>query len=294
MSLLDINVDPLLYKAGTDRFEILEAGTGHGSLTLHLARAIHAGNTNHSTRVQPETSVDHFDKRVAKGRAAVIHTVDTSTKNSNHAKNTISSFRRGIYAPDVDFHVGNISEFLAKERKKRGTEQPFLDRVVLDLPSAHNEIDTVHLAIKTDGILAVYCPQITQIIDSLRAVHRRRLPLYLDQVVELGANTSAGKQWDVRLVKIRKPHLENGHQKPPLWNQSDRQDDESNSLSRTPMDPVNNASNDSSTAVTQDNTKPVVEDHDYEVVCRPKYGELITAGGFLALWRRKSHQIKLD
>ena len=43
-SLLDIHASPLTSYPGPPLLEILEAGTGHGGLTLYLAKAIHAAN----------------------------------------------------------------------------------------------------------------------------------------------------------------------------------------------------------------------------------------------------------
>ena len=56
VSLLDLHVDLLASQNGAQPpAEILEAGTGHAGLTLHLARAIHAANVG-STIDKPHSS----------------------------------------------------------------------------------------------------------------------------------------------------------------------------------------------------------------------------------------------
>lgn len=60
-SLLDIHVEPPSVendpeRTGAPSFEILEAGTGHGSLTLQLARAIAAANPPATSDIKPVPS----------------------------------------------------------------------------------------------------------------------------------------------------------------------------------------------------------------------------------------------
>lgn len=135
--------------------EILESGTGHGSLTLHLARAIQAANSNppplpEKSQIQylpdralrpgedaPETTVQkkqqqqQLDENTAEDpiqkqwdtwrahRGAVIHTVDVSPKFSAHAEKIVRGFRRGIYAGNVDFYVGHVENWIAEQSKQR-------------------------------------------------------------------------------------------------------------------------------------------------------------------------------
>lgn len=134
--------------------EILESGTGHGSLTLHLARAIQAANSNppplpekpqhrylqdRPLRPDEESAkeaekkerkanedVDHEDPTQKQWddwrsrRGAVIHTVDVSPKFSAHAEKIVRGFRRGIYAGNVDFYVGHVENWIAEQIKHRG------------------------------------------------------------------------------------------------------------------------------------------------------------------------------
>lgn len=205
-----------------------------------------------------------------------------------HAKGIISNFRRGVYINDVDFHVGDITKFINEQRAKRQSAKPFLNYVILDLPSAHEELGSVCPLVKIDGSLALYCPQVTQVIDSLRMVRHQGLPLYLDQVVELGANSSAGRQWDVRLVKTRNRKRSHHNHLPSVEGLSGeaKDDDEYSANISNSNDTVGLL--DSSPSEVREPASSTFDESEYEIVCRPKYGELIRAGGFLALWKKKT------
>ena len=283
MSLLDIHVDalgPLV----SSKMEILEAGTGHGSLTLHLARAIHAAN-GHLYAEQTGAPKSLSSSLSIDGRGAIVHTLDISESNSKHAQRIVSGFRRGMYAGDVEYHVGNIAQFIKDQQAKRETQMPFLDCVVLDLPGAHEEIKTVCTSIKIDGTLAMFCPQITQITDGLRKIHQQNLPLFLDQVVELGSNYSAGRKWDVRLMRPRNRKVNNDLKAADVHRTNDMTAQDSTSIN---VDTEVQVDEDNMYAPKQELP---VSTADFEVICRPRYGELITAGGFLAIWKRKSDPV---
>lgn len=134
--------------------EILESGTGHGSLTLHLARAIQAANSNapplperpqlrylqdrplrpdeesakeaENREKKSNEDIDHEDPTQKQWddwrarRGAIIHTVDVSPKFSAHAETIVRGFRRGIYAGNVDFYVGHVENWIAEQIKHRG------------------------------------------------------------------------------------------------------------------------------------------------------------------------------
>ena len=134
MSLLDLHVDPAGSNNCPPALEILEAGTGHGALTLYLARAIHAANPpqddtstsnprgaedvhqgrDDANNKDPATDVEKPPMKIRSSyehgqdrRQAIIHTIDISPKYSEHAKEIIKGFRQAMYANDVEFHVGD-------------------------------------------------------------------------------------------------------------------------------------------------------------------------------------------
>lgn len=286
VSLLDIHVDtPSNTTTPQPPFEILEAGTGHGALTLHLARAVHAGNPPLAKVPDYAINVEEPEDAVYLGetmtdlqataveswkssRRAIVHTLDISSKHSKHAEKIVQGFRHGLYAGNVDFHVGDISEWLASQRVTRQTEEPFLNHVFLDLPNADTHLANVVPALKVNGLLAVFNPSITQIAQCVEKIREDRLPYLLDRVVELGAGTI--REWDVRAVRPRStlkksdakesPDASTGESIDPVKGQEARDDELAETLA--------------------------TEEEKWAMVCRPKAGQMVVGGGFLALWRR--------
>ena len=292
----------------------MEAGTGHGALTLHLAKAISGANIrvqkgqHSSLGEERETSFWRrilrrirypSDDRVHPSQlqadsdqgkpSAVIHTIDVSQKHSEHAKKVVQGFRRGLYAKNVDFHVGNVSDWVnyrLEERRKSGIDTedvPFLSHVFLDLPSSHRHLQTVASALRTNGNLIALNPSITQITEGVEIVKKRGLPLTLDKVLELGPNMTGGKEWDVRLVKPKKIDLP--------------QDAAALRAERRPTQPVDSAKAPvdvetvSSKCGVEGQVTPSAEcieevDEDWVVVCRPKVGMRVTGGAFIGVWKK--------
>ncbi|CEN59758.1 hypothetical protein ASPCAL02202 [Aspergillus calidoustus] len=155
-SLLDIHVSPPGEgDDGRPPLEILESGTGHGSLTLQLCRAIQAANSlpppipNASQvkylqgrPVRPDNSGNNTAKETKDAasptaeeeevnptqqnwdtwraqRKAIIHTVDVAPQFSKHAESIVRGFRRGIYAGNVDFYVGHVENWIAEQIRLR-------------------------------------------------------------------------------------------------------------------------------------------------------------------------------
>ncbi|KAJ4384142.1 hypothetical protein N0V86_000987 [Didymella sp. IMI 355093] len=286
VSLLDIHVDtPSSTPTDEPPFEILEAGTGHGALTLHLARAIHAGNPPLAKTPDYAINVEEPEDAVYLGesisdlqetaieswkpcRRAIVHTLDISNKHSKHAKKIVQGFRHGLYASNVEFHVGDVSAWIASQRVTRQTDEPFLNHVFLDLPNADTHLANVVPALRVDGLLAVFNPSITQIAQCVEKIREEKLPYLLDQVVELGAGTI--REWDVRAVKPRSTLKKSDAKESP-----EASDAES-------IDPVKGQeARDGELAETL-----AKEDERWAMVCRPKAGQMVVGGGFLALWRR--------
>ncbi|KAG6036953.1 hypothetical protein E4U41_005379 [Claviceps citrina] len=213
-------------------FEIFEAGTGMGSLTLHIARAIHAANPplpsslrrdiceakirpqSHSTLARVDLDLDRdaedaFNHYKA-SRRAVLHTLDQRPKHAHAAYKLIRNFRRAQYLPSIDFHVGSIDEYLS-ERLAESSGQPFLSRAVLDLPSAHENAELVVESLLPNGILIIFKPSISQIGDFQKWCTATGQPIRLEKVLELPVSTTSGgmhdagggRHWDVKTVVPR-------------------------------------------------------------------------------------------
>lgn len=253
VNLLDLHPDA--EDSEGPRLEILEAGTGHGALTLHLSRAIHAANSH----IQVANEDDEGWKSQ---RRAVIHTTDVSSQFSAHAQTVVQGFRQGIYARNVDFHVGDVSEVLKVLRQSHDTDS-FLSHAFLDMPAADAHLANVANALRTDGTLVVFNPSITQITTCATKVKDDGIQLDLEKVVELGVNGgSGGREWDVRFVK---PRSRQTSQQPAA--SSDIESGDSDDAAELRM--------------------PVAAAEPWSMVCRPKVGDRITGGGFLGVWKKQ-------
>jgi tRNA (adenine57-N1/adenine58-N1)-methyltransferase len=201
-------------------------------------------------------------------RRAIVHTLDISSKHSKHAKKIVEGFRDGMYASNVDFHVGDVSDWIAKQKTARQTEEPFLTHVFLDLPNAEHHLMNVAPVLHVNGILAVFNPSITQIADCVEAIREQKMPYLLDQVIELGAGTI--REWDVRAVKpratLRKVEVHDCSETPTgdtteaVEGQAVRDEELAKDLAQT--------------------------EEKWAMVCRPKAGQQVVGGGFLGIWRR--------
>jgi tRNA (adenine57-N1/adenine58-N1)-methyltransferase len=250
--LLDIHVDA----GASPPLEIFEAGTGHGSLTLALARAVHAGNSHLPRPPTDETKAQ---------RGAIIHTLDKSSRHSQQARDVVRGFRRGMYKDNVEFYVGDPSEWIHAQLEKRGIAakegnlgQGFLYAVVLDLPGPEEHLKAAADALINDGIVCVFCPSITQIGACVSAVRQLELPLVLDKVLEFpgGAGTGAGlRAWDVRFAHVR-------------------------SRAARPLSVAE--------AESPAETEAESTENKYEMVCRPTSFENFVGGGFFGMFRRKA------
>ncbi|KAK9370478.1 S-adenosyl-L-methionine-dependent methyltransferase [Lipomyces kononenkoae] len=192
VALADIHID----ERDSTVFEFLEAGTGHGSLTLAIARIIHAANAN-------------LDKNAP--RKAILHSIDSNKEHSKYGIKNLREFRRGLYVDDVEFHTPSTpSEYLQSRiestRQHGELDIPFLSGAFLDLPSPEYELDLIAQCLKTDCPLVVFAPSITQIVDVLEDVPAKDLQLSMCKVVELLPGMGGSmREWDLRRATIRQP-----------------------------------------------------------------------------------------
>ncbi|KAF1913600.1 S-adenosyl-L-methionine-dependent methyltransferase [Ampelomyces quisqualis] len=201
-------------------------------------------------------------------RRAIVHTLDISSKHSKHAEKIVEGFRGGMYGGNVDFHVGDVSDWIAGQISARKTEEPFLSHVFLDLPNADHHLANVAPALRVNGIVAVFNPSITQIADCVELIRAQRLPYLLEQVIELGAGTI--REWDVRAVRPR-----------ASLNGAEAQDSAKTAMGDA-IDPVEGqAQRDDELAKTLARTE-----EKWAMICRPKAGQQVVGGGFLGVWRR--------
>lgn len=297
-----------------ETLQILEAGTGHGALTLHLARAVHVANNHmhaqqvnlprkeirrnfwqrllHRIRGPPDDSFKGpMEERdlLESSRSAVLHSVDIFQKHSDHAKKIVQGFRRGLYAKDVEFYVGNVSDWVNHRLEGRRTsgldaeDLPFLNHAFLDLPSSHRHLQTVASALRVNGNLITLNPSITQITESVEIIKRRRLPLTMDRVLELGPNMTGGKEWDVRMVKPKNVDL--------LQDVATLPSEQNPAKPADPMKAPVDAETITSTREIESQVAPPTENtegvhKDWAMVCRPKVGLRVIGGAFIGVWKK--------
>ncbi|KAL4989136.1 S-adenosyl-L-methionine-dependent methyltransferase [Aspergillus falconensis] len=310
VSLLDLHVAQPGEDDHTDGpapLQILESGTGHGALTLHLSRAIQAANTlpsslpkasqvkyleqlpeepkdaeedgeqDQAELQQQEQEQEQWDAWRAT-RKAIIHTVEVSPIFSRHAEKLIRGFRRGIYAGNIDFYVGRVENWVSDQIKKNSSQsqpfQPFLTHAILDMPSAHLRIPHVASVLKPHGILAVFMPSVTQITECAMYIRKQGIPLELDKVVELGTGISGGRTWDVRFA-VKKSKAD------PGWDSANGPSGSEAVVEESGSESVGGEGEGPAQAGPVANAK-----EEPVLVCRPLAGQLIGAGGFVGIWRK--------
>jgi tRNA (adenine57-N1/adenine58-N1)-methyltransferase len=179
-----------------------------------------------------------------------------------------------MYASNVDFHVGDVSAWIASQKVLRKTEEPFLSHVFLDLPNADNHLANVAPALHNNGILAVFNPSITQITECVELIRTKKMPYLLDQVIELGVGNI--REWDVRAVRPRASVKKAASQDSP---------ESSESASDEAVDAIKGQE-----ARDGELAEDVAKTEEkWAMICRPKAGSMVVGGGFLALWRRMEH-----
>ncbi|KAK9478098.1 S-adenosyl-L-methionine-dependent methyltransferase [Lipomyces japonicus] len=180
VALTDLHVDD----RDADQVHVLEAGTGHGALTISIAQVLHSANAN--------LPVD------AK-RNALLHSMDIKPKHLKTGKANLRAFRNGLYEHDVSFTCNTPSQFLAENKTM------LLDAVFFDMASPEDEVGSVAQHLKTNAPVAFFLPSVTQILPILDAVIENHVPLEYEQVVEF----SPGMKGNLRAWKVKRAVLKN-------------------------------------------------------------------------------------
>ena len=226
-------------------------------------------------------------------RRAVIHTLDVSSAHSLHARWVVGGFKRGIYAGNVDFGVGDVSAWIDQQLTTRNldtnppTNRTFLSHIILDLPGSHQHIAKAASVLDVDGVLLIFNPSITQITSCVEMIRREKLPLILDRVVELGAGMTGGRLWDIRAVRPRAAtraekerqqiNSDDGEESEATSGAEIAGQDERTNLKTIPE--ADGANGQSSGAVEP-------EQAGLAMICRPKVGNRVVGGGFVGVWRK--------
>jgi len=283
VSLLDIHVTRADHEDGRSSeegpVEVLEAGTGLGSLTLHLSRAL-----------SPCAS-------------AVLHTMDVSAKHSTHAQKVISGFRRGIYLPNIRFYVCDPSTWCREQLSVRDGK-PFLTHAVLDLAGPEEHLLDVMRCLRPDGVVGVWCPSVSQIMVAVASA--KGTGLFCERVLEFPGGTGVGaglRAWDVRPAVIRARAKKAGEvrQKEEGAEEVQQQEEEGAEEVQRREEKAEEIQQDGGKMeeIQQDHAEaevPLGEELVPEpptlmpeaFICRPTVGDRLVGGGFFAMFRRKS------
>lgn len=172
---------------------------------------------------------------------------------------------------NIDFHVGNVSDWIERHTQARHQER-FLSHAILDLPSSHIHVEKVASTLRVDGKLLVFNPSITQINSVVELVKVRKLPLHLERVIEIGHAMTGGRPWSVHCVRPR----------------ALTKDDDGSALTMSSGERANGHEEQQSqyNEVDPSEVRAEYEDEGWQLVCRPKPGERISGGGFLAVWSK--------
>lgn len=310
VSLLDIHPEPhtsqSVPRTSSPSLQILEAGTGHGSLTLQLARSIAAANDlTKDTNIRPaplaktlykageeyegdiEFEYSEEMETWRKERRAVLHTVDIDPQNRVHADRLIRSFRGALYWPHINFYAGDVKDWVAQHLGGSGGK-PFLDIVVLDMPGVEDYIASVTPVLKPGGQLLVFQPQITQIAACVQEIAANNLGLEMNTVMELGDGISNGRQWDVRLTQLKSvarektAELVKSRSKAKLKSRTDSVVTEQAATDEDERLKIEHDGKE------QEQGRGSTGNRIPPMVCRPLVGELTRGGGFIGLWRKSA------
>ncbi|QLG70568.1 hypothetical protein HG535_0A05090 [Zygotorulaspora mrakii] len=184
--------------------QFLECGTGHGSLTLNILKAVHGANC-------------YYDGVNDLTRGAILHSLDKNAKHLNVGMQNVKHYEKGILWPDVEFHLTNSpNDWLEGEDAKYYRERlaqsanRFLSGVFLDMPSPELQLSKLSEALYLDCPLIVFVPSITQIWDCLSFVKTNGVKLTLTKTYELTPGSGGGgmREWDLRRSLIRESGAE--------------------------------------------------------------------------------------
>ncbi|GMM29933.1 hypothetical protein DAMA08_026780 [Martiniozyma asiatica (nom. inval.)] len=247
VTLADLHLDPPElewengnFKAIKSRKQYLEAGTGHGSLSLSIAKALYPANTLckifKNNPIYKENDLENGNNVYNRSpnfendlRGAILHSIDCNAIHSRQGRETVQGFRRGIYADSVEFHLADSpSQFLKSDIAKlwaKGSKlsddltddqingDSWLDGAFLDMPNYHLHIAEISKNLKVDGIIVAFCPNITQILDGVKVIdelndqvlsNSGKYILVHEKSIQLLPGIGGGLQeWDTRRTLIR-------------------------------------------------------------------------------------------
>ena len=215
-------------------------------------------------------------------RKAVVHTVEISPIYSQHAQQVVRGFRRGLYGSEVEFHIGDVGNWIDEQNAYRGLaqrppeERTFLSHAILDMPGSHAHLKKVSEVLHVDGKLIVFSPSVTQIGNCVQLIKNERLPLILDRVLEVGQAMTGGRHWDLRMVVPRVLMKKTEAEVEASFAGDQTSQEKTERTMQVPEDLEAVTSIDDQTKVLE----------KAEMVCRPRTGDRTAGVGFVGVWRK--------
>ncbi|CAG8585741.1 6499_t:CDS:2 [Ambispora gerdemannii] len=175
---------------------ILEAGSGNGSLTLYLARALYP--------------------------AGSVHSIEKDPKYLRRAKLNIAKYCRGMYSPYVTFSEGTISQVL----NSLPSDSPKYDGVALDMAEPEKELPAILNWLENDRFIVCCLPNMTQVLKLLMEIKTKGYELSTGKIFE-----ATWKNWDIRptVIKAKQKDKQLEKKKPKSGNPKQVEDDEEDS-----------------------------------------------------------------
>ncbi|KAL5340816.1 S-adenosyl-L-methionine-dependent methyltransferase [Aspergillus crustosus] len=323
VSLLDIHVTaPSASNDEQPPLEILESGTGHGSLTLQLSRAIQAANplappmpsksritylkgrpvrpdepqsNPESTAQSTEQEIDPVQEQWDTWRAqrrAIIHTVDVSGKFSAHAESIVRGFRRGIYAGNVDFYVGHVENWIQDQIKRRSPPSSLISLFGSKQRTqpflTHAILDMPSASLRVKHVAEILKPEGTLVV-------------FAPSITQLGECERLIHDQTLPLTAVKFVELGTGISGGREWDvrlavKKSRADPsgwetpEPDTETETPAEESSTPSLENAVEEAQTQTQAAAEtetEPETVLVCRPRVGAKVVGGGFVGIWRRK-------
>ncbi|KAE9987772.1 hypothetical protein EG328_001587 [Venturia inaequalis] len=303
--------------------QILEVGTGQGSLTLHIAKAIHG--YNESARLKASSNVtDDKPGLEDDTRKAILHTTDVVEKHAQHAKKIVQGFRHGLYASNVDFHIGTMEDFFRTitekttgETKDQSSPSPPSDWPSSEPPSSNPPTTETSPSPPT----SIYTPPqpstppfLSHIIIDTPSAHKNiqlaskyllqggKLITFSPSITQIGECTELIKRLHLPLDQDTVLELGQNISGGKVWDvraitprieerraEQARLKEAKRKVMERAGESNDNAEIDalsSVEAVEEEAAEKAVEEQKFVMVCRPKVGKLIIGGGFVGVWRK--------
>ncbi|OJJ57529.1 hypothetical protein ASPSYDRAFT_59042 [Aspergillus sydowii CBS 593.65] len=320
VSYLDIDVVPP-GKDGDSHppLEVLESGTGHGALTLHLSRAVQAANSlpppipkasqvkyleelptrpgddTKSTSKSPEDGtgvgekeVDLAQKRWDAWRAqrkAIIHTVEVSPTFSKHAEKIVRGFRRGIYAGNVDFYVGRVENWVSARKQQLKAPSSaitsFLKPKSLEPFLTHAILDMPSAHLRIPVVAPLLKPNGV-------------LAVFMPSVTQIADCVDIIRKQRIPLDLEHVIELGTGISGGRSWDvkfvskksKADPGWDTSTSAETESGNATEESSGENEIVPEKAQPQEAAKDPEGVLVCRPKAGTMLAGGGFVGVWRK--------